>query len=29
MNRKTLRDFLWFAAIAAAMALYFTLGATV
>jgi hypothetical protein len=29
MSRQTLRDILWFAAIAAAMALYFTLGATV
>jgi len=29
MNRNTLRDVLWFAAIASALALYFTLGATV
>ena len=28
MNRNTLRDILWFAVIATAMALYFTLGAT-
>jgi len=29
MNRNTLRDVLWLAAISVAMALYFTLGATV
>jgi hypothetical protein len=29
MSRQTLRDILWFAVIGVAMALYFTLGATV
>jgi hypothetical protein len=29
MSRQTLRDILWCAAIAAALGLYFTLGATV